>query len=548
MKIKTASISFLIVIALLLGPSTTVPAATRGSIYVGPMASGEAVRILSTGYVLQPLTNACPDCLGIVVGPADLSNPSIVNRLKAVYEAGHAAGLTNATNASIQRLHDLLGHHGSAQPVPGGAQVDLVAFRKASRNDGQLHFSSHLLLPRAATATAGVLLTKGDKMRLKRLSKSLRRKLRQKLVKRRTIQIEHTADRADIGALSRIFSATPEVPQPPLGASPQQNIVQLAESYQSHAIQSDAYGNQVQVVNSVWGARSFLNSADLYYVFQETDYHILNPIFSFCCDPSSSNDLSFWSNNVGNLPFAANPILIQPAPQTTMEATTVTTSVSHTIGGSVGWNQSQGLDASVSASSTMTNSKTTTIPPINIIFDSSLSTGNVGWTYAVNDLPGHTETLTLYSNWIWEIPFSDYKSGQTEFQFGFAANVFANWGHIFSPYHQLTAGGNASVPMPFGRTFAIQPPVVTGVSPTCVNSGDQFTIQGTGMYPSLVQSVLIGGTAVNPANITTVSDTQINVIAPDTVECHGAGCSVAVQTAQGTSNTNFTIAISDFCD
>ena len=127
MKRKTVSILFLIGLA-----ATASSAATRGSIYVGPMASGEAVRILSTGYVLQPLTNSCPDCVGIVVGPADLGNPSIVNRLRNAYEASHPVGLTNATTVSIQRLHDLLGHHGSAQPAPGSEQVDLVAFRKVN--------------------------------------------------------------------------------------------------------------------------------------------------------------------------------------------------------------------------------------------------------------------------------------------------------------------------------------------------------------------------------------------------------------------------------
>jgi uncharacterized protein (TIGR03437 family) len=46
-----------------------------------------------------------------------------------------------------------------------------------------------------------------------------------------------------------------------------------------------------------------------------------------------------------------------------------------------------------------------------------------------------------------------------------------------------------------------------------------------------------------PANITTVSDTQINVIAPDTgVDCL-LGCTVVVQTTQGTSTANFTITI-----
>jgi len=63
-----------------------------------------------------------------------------------------------------------------------------------------------------------------------------------------------------------------------------------------------------------------------------------------------------------------------------------------------------------------------------------------------------------------------------------------------------------------------------------------------------VQSVLIGGTQVEPANVTTTSDTQIAVIAPDTIECHGSGCSVVVQTSEGTSNTDQTIAISALCE
>jgi hypothetical protein len=112
----------------------------------------------------------------------------------------------------------------------------------------------------------------------------------------------------------------------------------------------------------------------------------------------------------------------------------------------------------------------------------------------------------------------------------------------------LTASFVSTVLLPFGRTFALQPPVVTSVSPSCVNSGDNFIIQGTGFYPSLVQSVLIGGTPVSADSITRENDTQLKVVAPDTIECHGTGCPVAVQTTQGTSKTNFNIVISDFCN
>jgi hypothetical protein len=55
--------------------------------------------------------------------------------------------------------------------------------------------------------------------------------------------------------------------------------------------------------------------------------------------------------------------------------------------------------------------------------------------------------------------------------------------------------------------------------------------------------VLIGGTPVNQANITTVSDTQINVVAPDFIACE-FGCTVVIQTTQGASNDNVTVSIS----
>jgi hypothetical protein len=218
--------------------SAAAAAKTLGTIQVGPSASGEAVRILSTAYTLRPLRgDVCRICLGIVVGPADLFTASIIDQLRAAYEAGQGVALTNATQASIERLHDLLEHRGSAQAPPDVASADLVAFRKAFRADGQLHSSSHVLLPRTTAAgTMGVLTTK-DKDRQQR---------------------QRIADANDVKALQRIFSATAVVPSEPPDDD-QQNLVNLAESYVSHGIQSDTNGDQVQLVNTVWAARYFLN-------------------------------------------------------------------------------------------------------------------------------------------------------------------------------------------------------------------------------------------------------------------------------------------------
>ncbi len=544
MKKKTVSVLFLI--TLLVGLNIAVPTAVamgksndpdgneamtqdqnaansaaaapkkRGTIQLGPSASGEAVRILSTAYKLRPLRGkVCRTSLGIVVGPADLFTPRIIERLRAAYEAGHGVALTNATQASIERLHDLLGHRGSAQPPPSVASADLVAFRKAFRADGQLHSSSHILLPRATAAGTSGLLTKRD-------------------MKRRQL----TADANDIKALQRIFSATAVVPGAPPGDD-QQNLLSLAESYESHAIQTDSSGNQAQLINSVWAARSFLNSADFYYVLQEADY-VLN-----------AKLLNSWSNEAAtDLPYQ-NVTLLQPSPQTTLEATQVTSGVSTSIGVSVGFNTAQGLNASVTRTTTISNSKSTTVPAMSITNDADFSDATTDWLYTLNDL-STGGAIDLFNQWIWQVPFSSYSaSDPPELFINSSSELNANVRDNIYPTPPsspvvVEVQLSASVPWPFGRTFAIQPPVVTGVSPACVNSGDSFTIQGTGLYPSLVQAVLINGNAVDSSAITTVSDTQTNVIAPDTIECH-FGCPVAVQTNEGTSNTNFNIEISALC-
>ena len=523
--------------------------ATRGTILIGPSTSGEALRILRTGYTLEPLSGCGPldprcNANPIVVGSSDLDTPWIVDRLKASYEAGHGATLTDATAADIERLRNLLGHHGSLQHN-GNGQVDLVAFRKAQRTDGQFHFSSHVLLPRTADETG--LLTRQDKKGLKRVSGAVRRKLKKKLIKLARLHLQQAraiADRNDIEALGRVFSATAVVPEPPpqlQSGDQQQNLLEIAESYETHAVQSDSFGDQAQVVNTVWSVRSFLNSADFYYVLQEADYVVVPGV-------SGDGRLKSWNNSVDSGPGAVGTItLLQPSPQSTMETTTVTSAVSKTVGVSAGWNETQGLDASVSASTTITNSKTTNIPPITITNSADFQQANLAWTYHVNDLPQNPDSITLFNQWIWQVPFSSYTlSGDPTFVFGSTSILDADYSRRGKKHVLVQV--NPVIPWPFGKTLALQQPVVTGVNPSCVNSGDQFTIQGTGMYPSMVTAVLIGGTPVDAANIRTVSDTQINVVAPDTFECHGTGCSVAVQTAEGTSNTNFNIIISDFCD
>lgn len=481
-----------------------------GTIQVGPSASGEALRILSTAFRLRELGHRCKDCLGIVVGPRDLFRQSTIAELKAAYVAGQGVALAKPTPASIQRLHDLLGHRGSAQPASSATGADLVAFRQSLRADGQRHSSSHVLLARKSVSIASGASPHKNKDRQQGM-----------------------ADANDIKALQRVFSATPIVPTTTPGDAPQ-NLVNLAESYESHGIQSDAYGNQVQVINSVWAARSFLNSADFYYVNQEVDYSV----------NTGAGKLTSWTNYAGaNTPYS-NVTLLQPSPQSTLEAVQVTSGVSSSIGVSVGFSTGQGLNASVTATTTIAHSNTTTVPAMTITNGADFSDADTNWTYVINDL-GAAGSLDLYNNWIWQVPFASYNgAAQGELVVNYSASLETH--NTDTGLEAVDLTFSASVPWPFGETFQIQPPVVAGISPSCVDSGQPFTVQGTGLYPSLVQAVLVNGTPVAPSAVTTASDTQLNVIAPDTVQCH-FGCPVAIQTNEGTSNTNFEVEISSFC-
>ena len=64
---------------------------------------------------------------------------------------------------------------------------------------------------------------------------------------------------------------------------------------------------------------------------------------------------------------------------------------------------------------------------------------------------------------------------------------------------------------------------------------------GSAFYPSLVTSVLVGGTPLAPTQYSVVSDTKIAVVAPAQFGVFPQA--VVVQTTQGVSNDNVTVTI-----
>src|SRR5262249_45073050 len=217
----------------------------------------------------------------------------------------------------------------------------------------------------------------------------------------------------------------------------------------------------------------------------------------------------------------------------------VTSSVSTTIGGSIGFNEAQGFNASVSDSTTVSNSKTTTYPPVDVFNQVKLATGVALFSYKVRH-PSHAlgSALTFFKQCIWKSPVGAYAQGPPRINFLTVSALTASPKAPLKPAVRVAFG--AFVPTPFGDTFQLGSPTVTGVSTPTVKPGDTFTIEGSAFYPSLVQDVLIGGQSVGTANFTPVSDTKIQVVAPNT---QGIALPVVVKTTQGLSNDNVTINI-----
>lgn len=470
---------------------------SMGSLSVGPSASGEALRLLSKAYTLRPLGAAAGP---MIVGAADLGDANIAARLKAAYEAGNAVALTDASAADAERLRALIGHPGGVVLDPGAPHAALVVFRKAPRPDGQTHFQSSLLQDRPTSATA-----------------------------------HRRSDENRVAFLSRFFAGAAVVPgnAPTDGGPP--NLVDFANSYESSNVVQDSSGDQIQLVNTAWSARAFMSGVDYYYVKQEVDY--------FANVPYPGALTSWFNETATSIPSSLNETLFQTNPGSTMETTSYTNSVAKSISETVGVNESQGLNASTTVGVTIADSKTYNVPPVQITNRSIPASAIPSWSYQVNELPRVPEMITFNNEWFWVVPFGSYSPGQQSILVASEADSDLRFKKNVRPDRQTPCDGLPSMlPLPFGDTFALQQPVVGSVSPTSVEEGEEFTINGSGMYPSLVTGVLVGGVPLAPGQFTTVSDTQITVVAPDQFDPI-FGQSVVVQTTLGISNDNVTIII-----
>jgi RTX calcium-binding nonapeptide repeat (4 copies) len=492
---------------------------SMGKLRYAPSADSGVLRVLAAIYDLEPLSKNTRQPKSesqspILLGSADLEAEQVTSLLGGARAAAQAVVLTNGTAADSERLRVMLGHPNAATPAPGspgaaaGAQTPLTFFRKATRPGTNAYdFNTGFFV-------------------------SLSSPLSDRVIER----------------LSRVFSATAIVPEAPavtqsgpgatrsaLGATPASDLLTIADSYTHSAENSNGNTSSgVQLSNSVWDVRSFTNRTDYYYVRQEADYWI----------GASQDNASTWNNTANNQlsSVTSSPTLIGTSPATTECTTSTTSGEAFSQGSTIGWNEAQGLNVSISQDTSVNDSSTITCPKTKITNTSNPSIGTANWTYTLDPPQPITYDLISFANrWIWEVPFSSYTAGQEDVEVeSQSQEIFSNENCENNSLCVATAV-ISKVPLPFGDIETLQNPAVSSVNPTCVFPGSTFTINGTGLYPSAVSSVLIGGTPLSSAQYTTVSDTQIQVVAPNQQEVDSQP--VVVQTGIGQSASNVSIEI-----
>lgn len=460
----------------------------------------------------------------LVLAPADFKDPDIVRFARRTYAAGQAVAVVGAAQSDVERLGRLLRHPGGVKFLERGQRAGLVFFRSAPR------------LPADASPGAIVARTPFDHrigivMAPDRVSRSQAG--------------PRQPSPFTLETLSQAFAATATMPGEQGGpvASAPNDLQSIADSYSWQMTNSNSDGTLANgLYHSIWNARSFTNSSDYYYVNETVNIYVNSS------DPGQP--ISDVQSRMVGLP--GNPTPIQASPPTTGCTTSTTSSVNWNVGGSAGWTESLtkgevGLNAVLTGGVQATNTETLSCPSMQIVNSTNPVTGLTEWTTGPdNNYSVKNTAQYFYNQWLWAQPWSNYGTINPD-----AANITVASSDtayfvdiIKFQTLMLTTSYDMVVPIPFGATFALQPPDVASVNPTCVSPGGKFSIGGSGFYPDLVTGVTVGGVPLSTSQFSAASDSAIDVAAP---ALSGDALPVVVQTQQGLSNSTVAIEIAPSC-
>lgn len=468
------------------GNDTVVVPQPMGTLRYAPGTDSKVLSLLGQIYNLEPMS-ASPSSAQekpdpIILGPSDLGDEQLLKQMQQDIAAEQSVIETDATEAQLEQLRLLL-----KLPAPASETNSIQSALAFFRRD-------HRPGTKAYDNRVGYFAS-----------------------------LPQQLDEWTIQLLSQVFSATAIVPKAPSNSA-ENDLQDLAETYTSSFTSMNYNGYVVQIVNSVWAVRSFMNDSDFYYALQAVDYRL--PSVGYIWYGYALNNITSPASTT------PPPVLIGTSPASTECIESTTSETNWGIGGSAGWQQGAGLNAILTGGVGVSNSTDIICPRIQISNASNPGTQQADWVVA-GPSSRDLRFYTFYNQWIWKVPFASYK-GENYLTFRSLALQDWNQSYIEIVYYP-------SIPVPFGQTFELQKPVLLSADRECVMPGRVFGINGTGLYPSLVSNVLVGGTELSSGQYEAVRDTLLEVVAPN--QARPDPQPVVVQTGEGFSNDNVSILI-----
>lgn len=488
-------------------------------------AKGTALALLGLDLDIREMEEGVGEAdRHVVVGPADLRDPVVVNLLRRAYENGRTVAIVDARQKHADTFHRIVlgGLAGASCSAGENGIIPFYGLQKAVLREPQdeAHYCIMNLEPAQAESA------------------------REWLRNRFSLQPPHLADadvldKLEFGSLqdpmSSAFRLAWDILVPPAAAqsSGSTNLTSLTGGTScQHLSQSGGY--EFQGVNDLFSLRDFDNQRDLYNLQQQFIFKSPNADQPYEII-SAFNDQTAFTTGVPTLDFS------EPQTQTTT-GSSYSNSQSTTVTATVGYDASNGPNASVSESVTVGSSQTVSVPPTVIVNESSPSVAVATWLFepSKGSLPA-TSAFQPQTQLVWIVPFGIYADPAPGY-INYRTTMEAQ-----NPKGFVSAFFDCNANYPFDA-FEIEPPVVSSVSPTSQAVGQRFTINGENLYPGLVTGVLLGGDPLDDANVQLVDDTSIKVTIPSTVSEGAQAVQVNANNADNDpvgSNTNVFVTVTD---
>jgi hypothetical protein len=460
-----------------------------GTIYASPAADSVALDLLRRNYDVVTVDENFPArflAAPVVVAAPDLDDPAFTSLLNFAHDAGETVAIVDATQDEADRFANFFGASGAnCLPASGSSTIELYGLQESRTRKPRLS-SSYCLVGLSS--------------------------------------LDRSGEQAALHWLRQRFAASapaPSPPEPTTGVAASNNIVDLATAINCSSMNGNDPAGQGRVLTQdayITGARSFLNSQDIYYVENELQYtqgRSTNPDYGY-------QVTRFGATGVLN--FRRGLSKSQPSTVTQYQDS-FTNETTQTISVSVGFN-ADGPSGTIGNSVTHGESNSFTIPATTILNNSVNPLP--AWQFHRQNTAGNT--YGPQTSWFWTVPWGDYADG------GAGSKGRMQFTSALTMGNDFVGETACSVPYPFEGILQVGAPVITSVEPQNVHPGQKFTITGAQLYPGMVNAILLGGDSVGDSNFTDNGETApdsgvftVDVIVPGS-QRHGNNTVVAQQT------------------